>query len=144
MSFFTLLHEKKRQLQPLSSRHLLLPCGEESVMIHLLGLNKQETQKKIPRYHLPYMTLFNFSRLVLLRLIAASGGEKQAKHFRDGGDVMLKTKSGCIRRKEKGIKIAEESERERTAQSETVCTSNSAAPYSAKKNKTFPNKKRCT
>lgn len=79
------------------------------------------------------MTLFNFSRLVLLRLIAASGGEKQAKHFRDGGDVMLKTKSGCIRRKEKGIKIAEESERERTAQSETVCTSNSAAPYSAKK-----------
>ncbi len=40
MSFFTLLQEKKRQLQPLSSRHLLLSCGEE-VWWSILGLNKQ-------------------------------------------------------------------------------------------------------
>lgn len=46
MSFFTLLQEKKRLLQPLSSHHLLLSCGAEVWWWSIFGIKQQSTDNK--------------------------------------------------------------------------------------------------
>lgn len=46
MSFFNLLQEKKRQLQPLSSHHLLLSCGAEVWWWSIFGIKQQSKDNK--------------------------------------------------------------------------------------------------